>query len=305
MISSRDDYEFYLEADKIALGIEEHSWPNSIIDERYAIWRFERLLRKFEYYLNCKRSWGRYIQYLSWRFYNEGRKLGFSIHPNNFGPGLSIAHPGTLIVNGNARVGKDCRIHNCVHIATQVGSSDAVPKIGDHVFIGPGTVILGDIIIGDDILIGANSLVNRSFPEKGISIAGNPARIIGGHASAHNSHGRATEIVMSRGSVEIIEYSHCRLVVINRGRQTWTKDTLLRIGVVGDQPSACYHPGWISPNRICTFSEEKVAPGETATFNFTLNPANLDSERFQLVIEGVCWIPNTEFGYENRVPKLL
>ncbi|AKB56359.1 MULTISPECIES: serine O-acetyltransferase [Methanosarcina] len=103
--------------------------------------------------------------------------LGFSIPINVFGPGLCIAHRGTIIINKNTRVGENCRIHAC----TNIGSSRAevsAPQIGNNVYIGPGAKIFGNIVIADDIAIGANSVVNKSFYEKGISIAGIPAEKI-------------------------------------------------------------------------------------------------------------------------------
>nr|WP_292372222.1 hypothetical protein [Methanosarcina sp. UBA411] len=50
--------------------------------------------------------------------------------------------------------------------------------MGNNVYIGPGAKIFGNITIADDIAIGANSVVNKSFYEKGISIAGVPAKKI-------------------------------------------------------------------------------------------------------------------------------
>lgn len=48
--------------------------------------------------------------------------------------------------------------------------------IGDNVYIGPGAILYGPIAIADNIAIGANALVNRSFVEPDITIAGVPAR---------------------------------------------------------------------------------------------------------------------------------
>ena len=50
--------------------------------------------------------------------------------------------------------------------------------IGDNVWIGPGAKIFGKIFIADNIAIGANSVVNRSFAEQNITIAGIPAKKI-------------------------------------------------------------------------------------------------------------------------------
>jgi serine O-acetyltransferase len=126
--------------------------------------------------------------------------LGFIIPLNVFGAGLSIAHSGPIIVNDLARVGENCRIHNCVHIATNahpVGEKDTVPHIGNNVFIGPGAVIFGDIEIADNIVIGANSVVNKSFLEEGITIAGVPAKKIS-NKGFDSCYKRSTEILRAR-----------------------------------------------------------------------------------------------------------
>lgn len=111
------------------------------------------------------------------RYYRLSVQLGFSIPFDVFGPGLSIAHRGTIIVNKNASVGKNCRIHADTNIGSNREATLA-PKIGNNVYIGPGAKIFGDVLIADNIAIGANSVVNKSFYEKGISIAGTPAKKI-------------------------------------------------------------------------------------------------------------------------------
>ena len=63
-------------------------------------------------------------------------------------------------------------------IAVNDGVSDKAPVIGDNVYIGAGAKIFGDIFIADGIAIGANSVVNKSFSEPNVTIAGNPAKII-------------------------------------------------------------------------------------------------------------------------------
>jgi serine O-acetyltransferase len=180
MIKSKKDYKYYLEADRAALGIPD-KWPGLVAHYLFNYtWRFQRLLRKVEYYQNCKRSPPSrlYGLFLSLMLYRSGARLGFTIYPNVFGPGLSIAHTGTLIVSKGARVGANCRIHNCVTIGTEAGQSYKAPRIGNNVYIGPGARIFGDIEIADGIAIGANAVVDRSFLEPGITIAGVPARKI-------------------------------------------------------------------------------------------------------------------------------
>lgn len=51
-------------------------------------------------------------------------------------------------------------------------------EIMDNVFVGSGTTILGNVRIGPNVIIGANSLVNCDVPE-GTIYAGSPAKQIG------------------------------------------------------------------------------------------------------------------------------
>jgi serine O-acetyltransferase len=180
-IGTREEYEFYLEADRASLGATEQG-PRLLGDE---IWQFERLLRAIEYFDACRPSpiWAPYRALLTLRFHRLSTRLGFTIPPHVFGPGLSIAHRGTIVVNGAARVGANCRIHVCVNIGTRAGTSNQVPVIGDNVYIGPGAMLFGPIRIADEIAIGANSVVNKSFEEPGITIAGAPARKVSDRGS--------------------------------------------------------------------------------------------------------------------------
>lgn len=174
MIQSKDDYYYYLLTDRIALGVTRKR-PRFFLDE---VWKFERLLRKVEYYKNCKNSiiWRPYYYLLYLLLHRAQIKLGFQVHPNCFGPGLSISHPGPIVINRNAKIGSNCRLHDCVVIGTKAGYSDQTATIGNNVYIGPGAKIFGKITIADGIAIGANSVVNKSFDEPNITIAGGPAK---------------------------------------------------------------------------------------------------------------------------------
>lgn len=185
MIQSKSDYIEYLRKDKIALGINKRK-PRVFGDE---VWKFEILLRKYEYWLSVNKSgimgfFKRIIcEFFHLVYHNRCIKLGYQIPPNVFGPGLSIAHiGGNIVVNKKAYIGAGCRIHDQVIIGTQAGFSDKCPRIGNNVFIGPGAKIFGDISIGDNIAIGANSVVIRSFPND-VTIAGTPAKIVSNKSS--------------------------------------------------------------------------------------------------------------------------
>lgn len=203
MIKSKADYEFYLEADKIALFCDyEGKLARDYVWSKQE-WKFQRLLRKFEFLTNCGKSRLSRISYLhTWYEFNKlSVKLGFTIPPNVFGPGLSIAHRGTIVVHEASKVGENCRLFHNVTIGTgslgQMNASKDSPSIGNNVFIGPGAVIVGAIAIADGIAIGANSYVNKSFSEPNITIAGCPAKKVS-DKSSEDLWIRATEILRAK-----------------------------------------------------------------------------------------------------------
>lgn len=174
-INSYSDYLFFLEADRLSLD-QTRKTPRIIGDE---IWKFQRLLRRVEYYKNCNKSifWKFLYLFNYFLFYRLSIKLGFSIPPNCFGPGLAIVHRGTIVVNDTSQIGSNCRIHTCVNIGATSGQKES-PVIGNNVYIAPGVKIFGRIHIADNIAIGANAVVNKSFLEPHITIAGIPAKKI-------------------------------------------------------------------------------------------------------------------------------
>lgn len=183
MIRSKKDYLIYLDADRIALGMSKWDLKLRLFDE---VWSFERLLRKVEYYQNCETSiLGKiYLYILKYALHRKSINLGFTIPPNVFGPGLSIAHAGTIVVASDAIIGSNCRLHVCTSIANDARMPGHCPRIGNNVYIGPGAKLFGKIEIADNIAIGANSVVNKSFLEPGISIAGVPAKKINDKGSS-------------------------------------------------------------------------------------------------------------------------
>lgn len=93
----------------------------------------------------------------------------------NIGEGL-IIHHGHSMRLGAQRVGKNVQLwHNVTVGKSHPGG--ALPIIGDNVCIFTGSVVLGNITIGNDVTIGACTIVLKSVPD-GCVVVGNPARII-------------------------------------------------------------------------------------------------------------------------------
>jgi serine O-acetyltransferase len=179
MISSKQEYRRYLAADAASSGVEQWRFRHRYTKPEL---RFQRQLRRVEYLENCRRDpLGRALGGIAlWRLKRLSMLLGFTVPRNVFGPGLSIAHYGSLVVNGNARVGRNCRIHSDVNIGEAGGRA---PTIGDDVYIGPGAKIFGGITVGAGAAIGANAVVNRDVPP-GVTVGGVPAKVISDGGSA-------------------------------------------------------------------------------------------------------------------------
>ena len=94
------------------------------------------------------------------------------------GMGLMLPHFGSIVMNSNSKVGKNCNILQNVTLGnTKRGNKSGAPTIGDCVYIGPSATVVGGITIGDNVLIAANTFVNFDVPSNSIVI-GNPAKII-------------------------------------------------------------------------------------------------------------------------------
>ena len=109
----------------------------------------------------------------------DGHFYGFQIPPSTqIGKGLYIGHWGTIVVNGKTIMGDYCNLSPGVTIGqTNRGKNKGVPVIGNMVWIGTNAVIVGNISIGDNVMIAPNAFVNFSVPSNSLVI-GNPASIL-------------------------------------------------------------------------------------------------------------------------------
>jgi len=102
---------------------------------------------------------------------------GISLPPDaKIGPGLLIYHYGGVVVNGQSVIGAHCTMHHGATIGNR-RTGGASPVLGDHVTIGAGARILGEITIGHHVEIGANAVVLHSVPDGGVAV-GIPARVV-------------------------------------------------------------------------------------------------------------------------------
>ena len=192
MITSKAELKEYISLDQKALGITLSVKERLSAIIKPTIWKYEYRLRKMEYLHNCRRNslLQKVIFTIKYaRFVSYGYKLGFTIPLNVFGPGLCLAHFGTVVINENARIGKNARVHVGVSVGNSAPlgnnhSNDFVPIIGDNVYLGPGAKVYGKIIIEDNVRIGANAVVNKDVPF-GVTVGGVPAKVISNTGSYH------------------------------------------------------------------------------------------------------------------------
>lgn len=186
MVNSKSSLNYYLEEDrkvyhKPTSGSIKVKLRNFLFKD--CCYEYMKCLRKLEYYTNINRG-AKYLKYYySFKLGKMKQRSQMDLEPNVAGAGLHIPH-GKVVINANAHIGEHCKILSDVTIGV-LGSHHILgaPKIGDRVFIGTGARIIGDIEIADDIVIGANAVVTKSFLEPGITIAGIPARKINNQGS--------------------------------------------------------------------------------------------------------------------------
>lgn len=186
MINNFKELQMTLELEKKNYGSHVGFIYNIVKSENALIWSFQKRLRITEYYLNTNKK----IRYLFSKYLLHRKQLafGFNIETNVFDIGLRIMHIGPILTNSRVRVGRNCTLHINTALVAQ-GTNDGVPTLGDNIVIGIGAIILGDIYIADGIAVGANAVVNKSFFEKDVAVAGVPAKIISDHGNSF-WHGR-------------------------------------------------------------------------------------------------------------------
>ncbi|NKI26849.1 serine acetyltransferase [Arenibacter sp. 6A1] len=112
------------------------------------------------------------IKLLIFLIYNSSIPYQASI-----GKGTTFGYGGiAVVIHKRAVIGDNCIIGTSVTIGGKSGHLK-VPIIGDNVYIATGAKVLGPIKIGNNVIIGANSVVIKDVPDFAV-VAGIPARII-------------------------------------------------------------------------------------------------------------------------------
>ena len=113
MILTKEDLKLYLTEDARANAEKLGGLKSKVKFYLNPRLRFTRNMRYYEYYANQPRTlWNKLMTAYHYYIHKKlSYKLGYTIYKNNFGPGVCLCHYGTLVVNKNARIGANCRIH--------------------------------------------------------------------------------------------------------------------------------------------------------------------------------------------------
>lgn len=136
------------------------------INRAFRIQVFIRLSKKS----GIKGKLARIFYYIN-RYFTPSIQISYRC---SIGYGLYIGHGGPVIVSRYTSFGNNVNLSQFTTIGTnnQEGAS-----IGNNVYIDPNVCIIGNVKIGDNVTIGAGSVVVYDIPS-GVTVAGNPAKII-------------------------------------------------------------------------------------------------------------------------------
>lgn len=161
----------------------KHSFRYS---KSYSIFCALKAFREYEYFRNHLVTWKGWLsrKYYSMKLLLLDRKrnilcekAGIELTPGQIGPGIRICHANVVIFG---KIGEGCVFHgNNVVGNKRTGALNEVPRLGNHVDVGFGACIIGNVEIADNCVIGAGAVVTKSFLVPGTIIAGVPAKIIG------------------------------------------------------------------------------------------------------------------------------
>lgn len=116
--------------------------------------------------------------FCEYKLFRLCRKYGLEIKTSTkIGKGFCLMHPYNITISPYAIIGENVNIGKGATIGYSPGKHPGAPIIGNSVYIGINSTIIGGIAIGNDVLIAPNTLVNRAVPSHSLVI-GSPAKII-------------------------------------------------------------------------------------------------------------------------------
>jgi len=192
MIHTRKDLKRYIQADRSRQPISRPLLSAITFSESWSVRKYLTILRYYEYYLNRSNCLFKsvkegemggvirlpyFLLFMAYYFIRWRRlclKTGMQIFPNTCGPGLAITHQAYVHIDNLTSIGKNCSVLPMVLFGK---NKPGRIEVGDNVTFGCGVTVLAPCKIGNNVFIGAGSVVNKDIPDNSI-VAGVPAKVI-------------------------------------------------------------------------------------------------------------------------------
>lgn len=116
--------------------------------------------------------------FCEFKLYRLCRKYGIEVKtPTKIGKGFVMVHPYNITISPFATLGSNVTMMKGATIGLTYGKTPGAPILGDRVYVGITSTILGGVQIGNDVMIAPNTFINEDVPSHSIVI-GCPCRII-------------------------------------------------------------------------------------------------------------------------------
>lgn len=132
-------------------------------------------------FMKANRLWhkgNKFSQLYSMFIHNRNiKKYNCEIYPQSIlGEGLYIPHCVGIIIGSTTVIGKNCTIYPNVVFGAKYSPNQKNPNgrrhalVGDNCVIGANTSIIGDITIGNNVTIGAGSIITKDIPDNAVVV---------------------------------------------------------------------------------------------------------------------------------------
>ena len=179
MIQTKEDLRYYISRDRARYNVSTKrlllGW--FLHGEAYQAIRYLKALRYCEYYTNNKKK-GFYYKLMATYYRLKMKRLGniyrIKIDLNLCAPGVRLVH-----LNGGIRMaGKSIGENLTISTGCLIGrNGKKLPTVGNNVELCVGAKIIGEINVGNNVIVAPNSVVIKDVPDNCI-VSGVPAIII-------------------------------------------------------------------------------------------------------------------------------
>lgn len=142
--------------------------------------RFTVIMRLTAFFRS--QPWSRWGIYHCFRFWHRRQQVKYGTYidfASRIGPGLYLGHLCCIVVNSKTVIGSNCTLSHGVTLGQTNARSKhpGCPVVGDRVYLGCGSKILGGICIGDDAAVAPNAVVVKDVEPMAV-VSGIPATVI-------------------------------------------------------------------------------------------------------------------------------